>query len=632
MITTMQTFLRWPFVVLLSALLLVVACTQSAGTPTSTPIPTSTATQVPPTASPMPRPSPTPTPTATPVATPLATLTATATATSKPPATATATATPPPVPTPTLVPTVASPRADPEDPRVIYACQCYSAADPDCAAGDDANDGTTAETPWRTYEKARAEFGDLSAGDEIRFCRGGAFDLTSSGDEWVNPHCTAANPCLVSDYTPSWASSDQGRPIFWKSGEGHVFSLANGGNPEHQEGYVFENLDLRCPDCEDTVSWGFLLYNDVDDVVISNVRMDGFNIGVHLAGSNPCSADPQCDERNERLTLQNCTIINSQSQGFLGSGNGLVIENCYFENNGSIPIFDHNIYLARAQGDVTDIRVSGNELYRAAIVDGRCAGVSLVAHGTISNLVIENNLVWEDVGGASPGCWGISVDPAYFEAERFENIQIRGNTVINVGNLGIGVGSCIGCLIENNVVINEQEFEYGVTAIRVPVRTPGPGDAATTEATVRNNSIYVTNAGTGIQVDSEGSGHTIVSNAIRYTGTNRDWSCLEADLPASSYVVIDYNVCGFSSGTWERRVGQLSDWQALAWSTHSQAADPGFVSSSDLSAASESAAIVDAGHPTLSFAADIEGDPRGSTPDAGAYELAVPPIPVPTAS
>ncbi|MFQ5344313.1 MAG: hypothetical protein ACE5F6_22455, partial [Anaerolineae bacterium] len=187
-------------------------------------------------------------------------------------------------------------------------------------------------------------------------------------------------------------------------------------------------------------------------------------------------------------------------------------------------------------------------------------------------------------------------------------------------SLGIGVSACVDCVIENNVVIHEQAF--GTTAIGVPSKNPGPGDAVTSGMTVRNNSIYVTSPewGTGIRVDSEGAGHTIVSNAMEYGGTSDWWSCLEADLPASSYDAIDYNVCGFAAGIWANWVGDLSDWQALGWGAHSQAANPGFTSAWDLSPVSTGAASVDAGHPTLSSPTDIYGNPRDSAPDAGAYE------------
>jgi hypothetical protein len=177
----------------------------------------------------------------------------------------------------------------------------------------------------------------------------------------------------------------------------------------------------------------------------------------------------------------------------------------------------------------------------------------------------------------------------------------------------------VNCLIENNVIIHQQD--YGVVAIAVPDRDPGSGDAETTNATVRNNSILIESSGRGIRLYQEGTSHQIISNAIHYTGSSSSWACLQADLPSSSYEAIDYNVCGFGEGDWAANVGDLAAWQALGWGTYSQAALPGFASDTDLSPASNQSAVVGAGHPTLSSPTDITGRTRDETIEAGAYEL-----------
>ncbi|MBN2004521.1 MAG: right-handed parallel beta-helix repeat-containing protein [Anaerolineae bacterium] len=496
-----------------------------------------------------------------------------------------------------------------------YVCDCAAGADEDCEPGDDAHSGSSPADAWRTYEQARSQFGSLAAGDAIRFCRGGAFDLGSAGTRWVNQNCRADNRCTVGAYDPAWGSGDAARPILRRSTDSHGFALEDGGNAEHEEGYIIENLDLRCSGCDNAN--GFFIYNDMDDVLIENVSIDGFGIGVHLAGSNPCSADPDCNGMNERLVVRGATITNNGSQGFLGGGDGLVIEDSYFENNGGGTMFDHNIYVS--SGD--NVRIAGNELYRSSLDgDGLCQGVSLVGHGGSTGLTIENNFVHEPVGGAGQGCWGIAIDPAYDRAERFENLVIRGNRVVNVGNLAIGVGACVNCLIENNVVIHRQAF--GVIAIAAPDRAPGSGDAETTNVTVRNNSILIGDSGgQGIRISGEGTGHRIVSNALQYTGSSNSWECLRADLPAGSYEAIDYNVCGFETGEWAADVGDLAAWRALGWDLHSKAADPGFAGDDDLSPASAQSAVVNAGHPTLSSPDDITGRPRDETIEAGAYEF-----------
>lgn len=185
---------------------------------------------------------------------------------------------------------------------------------------------------------------------------------------------------------------------------------------------------MRCVGCN---SNGFFLYNDIDDVLIENVSLDGFSIGVHAASSNPCSNDPDCDGLNERLTVRKATIVNSSAQGHLGGSNELLIEDSYFENNGDGTAYDHNIYVSHAD----DMVIRGNELYRSSLNEsGSCGGTSLVGHGVMDNLLIENNLVREDIGKAEQGCWGIAIDSGYDSAEQFANLVIRGNRVENVGH------------------------------------------------------------------------------------------------------------------------------------------------------------------------------------------------------
>lgn len=511
-----------------------------------------------------------------------------------------------------------------------HVCDCALGADPDCLAGDDGDAGTSVD-PWRSYEKARGEFGSLAAGDAIRFCRGGAWAI-AAGTRWVNGSCLAALPCVVGAYSPLWASGDEGRPILDRIDGQHGFALEDGGDAEHEEGYLFESLELRGGGS----GWGFFLYNDIDDVVLRDLSITGFGIGVHLAGSNACNAsDPDCDGRNERITLTDSYVADNESQGWLGASSGSKILGTTFERNGSTAVFDHNIYISGSSGGPTQgIEVVGNSLYQSALDgSGICRAVSLVVHGEHDGLLIAGNVVREDVGLAGGGCWGIAVDNGYDSAEGFTNVAIRGNTVINVGNLGIGVGACVDCVIENNVIVHQQSFS--VTAIAAPDRAPGPGDLTQDNIVVRNNSIWIDTAGAGtaIRVNDLGDDHVIVSNAIHYAGPNSSFNCLRADLTPAAYTEIDHNLCWFPdapTAEWSDGYGTSPDpltaWQqATGFGSQSAMLDPDFADRSafDLSAATAAAGMVDAGHPTLSSAREFGGLPRDQAPDAGAYEWGV---------
>jgi hypothetical protein len=505
--------------------------------------------------------------------------------------------------------------------RTFHVCDCGQGADSDCRPGNDASDGLQPASAWRTLQKARGQFAALRAGDSIAFCRGGLFPL-GGGRSWVNGNCRADRPCVVRDYPAPWASGNEGRPVWLDTTGGHGITLEDGGPSDHEEGYVFANLELRG---RNTGS-GIYIFNDVDDVLLDNLVIQGFDIGVHAAGSNP--PGPGSDGRNARIVLRNSRIAGNPNQGYLGSSDDSTIECNSFENNGAgSAIFNHNLYLS-AHAPVPRMRVRGNDLYRSTSINGRCKGVSLVVHGQFDQLLIDGNTVREEVGAADPECWGIAVDTGYPEGERFSNVIIRGNRVLNLGNAGIGLNACSHCLVENNLIVHEQPFFS--TAILAPDRARDAVDQAMTHLIVRNNSIVATaraGGGVGISLGEEGTGHVVVSNAISYEGTRKDWSCFKLPLAAAAYQAVDHNVCSSGPGAWaEWRDGRgdLERWRrASGFDGSSRALDPRFsrtvAPGYDLAPALDSP-LLRAGHPSLSAKLDIAGRLRSPTPAAGAFD------------
>ena len=442
-----------------------------------------------------------------------------------------------------------------------YVCDCGPGADHLCVPGNDAATGDSPLTPWRSFVKARQTFTKLAPGDTIAFCRGGAF--AADGGTWVNSRCQAGNPCTVTSYDPPWGDGGEDRPLVITPANRTAFSFGDGGGADHEEGYVVSHLEVRGTNGS---GLGFFFYNDIDDVVLDSLVISGFSIGVHLAGSN--APNPGSDGLNERITVKNSRIIDNSGQGVMGSCSGCRIVNNIFDNNG----FNggggyHNIYwdgTARSNGAV----IAGNILTRSAVSAGKCGGGSLVVHGAHTDLTIENNTVQEEVGSASEPCWGIAVDTAYGNAaESFTRLTIRGNTVRNVGNVGIGVNACADCLVEGNTVVQGQPFSsFG---IMIPDRARGPEDGMLDRVIVRNNTVTVANAAanTGLLFGGEGTGHVATGNSVTYTGTARGWSCFSYPLPGAAYAAIDGNRCTFpatANGLWEKTAGSLANWQAVS--------------------------------------------------------------------
>jgi len=252
----------------------------------------------------------------------------------------------------------------------------------------------------------------------------------------------------------------------------------------------------------------------------------------------------------------------------------------------------------------------------------------------VANLLIEGNIVHEDADNTNGGNYGIAVDPGFYGTlEGFTNAIIRGNKVINAGGIGIGATSAPGIIIENNVVIFDNPVKYA-QAIAVPDRTRPDIAMADDRATIRNNSIYFSMAAagqSGIGMNTEGSNHTVVSNAIYFAGTagNSGFACFDTTgLTAPQFAAFDDNLCYFpnaSRGTWEVNTGSLASWRTSSGlDMHSIQADPQYNSPGapnyDLSITSGSPAI-NAGSTTLSSPTDFTGKSRGANPDLGAFEF-----------
>ena len=455
--------------------------------------------------------------------------------------------------------------------KTYYACDCGPDAAPGCRPGGDENEGDRPGAPFRTYERARQQFARLGPGEAIAFCRGGSFPIQpNSSQQWVNEACRASSPCVVTDYLPSGAKGDERPPIIHAPAESRVFSLDNGGASRHEEGYVFANLDLEGSGS----GWAIFLFNDIDDVTMCNLVINNFGIAVHLAGTD--KVGPGSDGLNERIALRSSRVTNNPGQGWLGASSGSSIEDCFFENNGSgKAIFNHNIYLS---GDhARGMRVTRNQLHRSTIVDGKCQGTSLVVHGTFEDLRIEQNRIWEDRGAAGESCWGIGVVSGYDGPESFKNVLIDGNSIFDVGNVSIGLNACEDCVVQNNVIANDQGFNE--SAIEVPAIDPGKGDAVDQRVIIKHNAIYA-DGGTGITIakEAQGAGHQVVNNAIDLRGKHQS-RCFDLDLPPTCYAQVDHNVCRAGGhGEWAKG-HDLASWTAqTGFDKHSTPDDPGFVS------------------------------------------------------
>jgi len=236
-----------------------------------------------------------------------------------------------------------------------------------CDTGSDENDGVSPSSAYRTFDYAMSFFNELPAGGGVAFCRGGIFAVESSATIF-NKSCNAANKCIITDYGND---INKERPIF-ESPNGGVFNFADRGDPDHDGGYYVSNLVLKGGGLEN----GFSFANDVDDVVVENVIIDNFKRG--FAVGNRQEPNANSDGNMDRIILKRSSIINSQGNGYLGGCDGCQILNSYFENNGVVVNFHHNIYIGFGNKIIPfkNMKIEGNTLYKSNSIDGQCRGVS----------------------------------------------------------------------------------------------------------------------------------------------------------------------------------------------------------------------------------------------------------------
>lgn len=439
-----------------------------------------------------------------------------------------------------------------------YFSDCQAGADAMCVPGNDANPGTSPSAPKRSLTAANALLDKVSAGDQILLAKNGSWTSVTSAFWTGNNRGTATNHIVIADYAPT-GYSGSAKPLITLTGKkASCLVITNGGAiPVHKEGFTFKNIKCVGVGMNGIAdATGINTYNDVSDVLLENLDISGFTLGVYPSDGRVLGVV------TKNLTLRNSYIHDNSTQGFLGGGPNLLIEGNTFDNNGfiattGVPLSrNHNIYLT-AQ-NFTGAVIRGNKLTRSAMCTpgtgyacgtyGQCQGAPLIIHGTANDLVIENNIV-DESSGATDGCYGIQVAPGYPTiAEAFPGAIVRGNRVVNVGATAIDIGSCPNCVIEDNVIAWTNSPKSTVIGITAPSGNVRAEDAVDTNLTVRNNSIYISGADAysrAIQLTSTGSGHNVVNNLIFYAAdTSASAKCfVTTGLDISKFNTFDNNLC-----------------------------------------------------------------------------------------
>lgn len=417
---------------------------------------------------------------------------------------------------------------------VYFISDCQTGADPACVAGANANAGTLSTLPKQTYTQL-----SLVAGDQVLLAKGGAWIVATNSPSCAS--CVVGNGLLYSTYTPIWGPGTA-KPLILPSSNSAIAVFINnpGGADYTWSGWHFKGNGTT------QTSIGFYVFTGATNITLDGVEVDGWLDGI-ISREGSGSAN---------FILRNSSVHDNLDIGFLGGGDGVLIENNTFDNNGYFTgsTGSHNVYLS-AGNPVTipgrKVIVRGNTLTRSVQTSGSCNAVSLVAHSAFYGLVIENNIVDEsaDVSGALPTCYGIAISAGdHTPNERYEGAIIRGNKVINVGNIGISVGNCPYCVVENNIVVWTTAAAFSVTGIKL-WNQDGAGWTTYINQwlVVRNNSVYEPPnnfAGNiGISVITDGTNHRVFNNVVYFPTTSSASSTCYNTLPLTAFITWDYNLC-----------------------------------------------------------------------------------------
>ena len=496
-----------------------------------------------------------------------------------------------------------------------YVADCKPGAAPGCTAGIATNDGLSAARP----KQLASQLPTLQGGDKVLFAKGGAWTDASMGI--YVPSASAANPVTWDSYNPAWGAT--AKPILTESRSRSLFNISDNGIKAADGGYVIRNLDLRGSGLGG--GFGVFLYFAVNDVLMENLEISGFDVGVHAAHN----AHAANGWENYRITLRNSHLHHNRSQAFLGGAADLLIESNQFDHNGTRAMFDHDLYLSSG----ARVAIRGNTMTdTVSDINGNCSASVIVVHGGIDGLTIENNKILQRQGSI-PQCFGIEVSGGYDDSqpsEYFHDVLIRGNTVVDVGYLGIGVRGCTRCVIEDNLLV--WTGKGGSQGISMSVNTPSPKDERGTALTIRSNSIFMQDASGSpgaIRLLDEGTNHSVTSNLIVFGAAAASTAkCFDTSAyPIGSFAAFDNNLCFRQGGAaaYSAAYATLAAAKLAGFDVHGLSVDPLLVATPtaangySMTVRSNSPAV-SMGHRMKSAPTDFYGRQRGALPDVGAFQ------------
>ena len=470
--------------------------------------------------------------------------------------------------------------ATPLPPSITYYfSDCQDGADSRCKAGDDANDGLSAEKPKRRVQAL--DFSKLPAGARVALAKGGAW----SADQTVvldNHLATSAQRIVVDAYTPTWGGAAKPRYVFTgaqtlpNEDDLPAFRFKCGGTAENPVcgNMVFDGIEFV-----GTTQRSVLFYAAwvIENITWQNTHMSGAGSGVTI------SNNPKAVGRSHNIRLAGNHISRMHKMGVMINANDLLIENNTFLDNAlSGSVLDHHIYLSCQPSQEESAACVRNVVRNNLVEDKSFAGggVMVVMHDLYRGLLIERNTVRNTfAGGALNQVFGIGLAEGNLEPRDIEgciDCVIQNNTLVDTGQAGIDLSQVRNVrALRNTIVFTKpaevQCFRIGADLGKTTV------SIALDKVEISQNTCYIAkpyaqSAGVWFQRKyTEGGYNHRIANNLFYMGPTRQLSadtrltsyCYNVDLPANRFGDSSSNACFGANDTSGLTHGTPYNWSSV---------------------------------------------------------------------
>lgn len=304
--------------------------------------------------------------------------------------------------------------------------------------------------------------------------------------------------------------------------------------------------------------------------------------------------------------------------------------------NGSQDIYNHAVYFSSNNTVVKDVQFIGNYVY-GQYPKGQygdvCNGVVVTGHATIDGFRVENNTIELDANKIKDNCWGMGFGAGAFQNKYLRKANFSNNTIKNGGTVAFTVAECPGCVIENNLIIQDWTSLYSIVGMAISEDTISQFNDLSDANRVRNNTVWfgpkVVNGATGIRFSKIGTGHFVANNTVTYSSPLKGdgVNCYNYTNPLASYAFIDNNHChSAATYSWASGYGLLGAWQASAlalgfsFDSVSIIGIPQFTAAGTNFMPAAGSPLIGNGNTAHGNAFDMTGKTRAIPPAIGAFE------------